>query len=59
MAKKKQNTKLQKLNTFINRDRRIEPMTENDKYLIDTIERLRTNENIKRFTRGTQRPQYI
>jgi len=59
MAKKKQNTKLQKLNTFINRDRRIEPMTENDKYLIDAIERFRTNENIQRFTRGTQRPQYI
>ena len=40
MAKNKQrNTKLQKLNTFINRDRRIEPMTENDKYLIETIER--------------------
>ena len=59
MAKKKQNTTLQKLNTFINRDRRIEPMTENDKYLIDAIERFRTNENIQRFTRGTQRPQYI
>ena len=59
MAKKKQNTKPQKLNTFINRDRRIEPMTENDKYLIDAIERFRTNENIQRFTRGTQRPQYI
>ncbi len=59
MAKKKQNTKLQKLNTFINRDRRIEPMTENDKYLIDTIERFRNHENIQRFTGRTQRPQYI
>ncbi len=59
MAKKKQNTKLQKLNTFINRDRRIEPMTENDKYLIDTIERLRINENIQRFTGRPQRSQYI
>jgi len=58
MAKKKQNTKLQKLNTFINRDRRIEPMTENDKYLIDAIERFRTNENIQRITGRGLRSQY-
>ena len=59
MPKQTTKLKLRKMNTFINRDRQIEPMTENDKYLIDTIERLRTNENIQRFTRGTQRPQYI
>jgi len=58
MAKKKQNTKLQKLNTFINRDRRIEPMTENDKYLIDAIERFRNNENIQRITGRGLRSQY-
>ena len=57
MAKKKQNTKLQKLNTFINRDRRIEPMTENDKYLIDTIERFRNHQNKQRFTGRDERPQ--
>ena len=59
MPKQTTKLKLKKMNTFINRDRTVEPMTENDKYLIDTIERLRTNENIQRFTRGTQRPQYI
>ena len=49
MAKNKQRNKLQKLNTFINRDRRIEPMTENDKYLISTIENLK-QQTIKRRT---------
>ena len=49
--------KLKKMNTFINRDRTIEPMTENDKYILETIERLK-NENISRFTRGSLRPQY-
>ena len=57
MAKKKQNTKLQKLNTFINRDRTVEPITENDKYILETIERFK-NENIPRITRGSLRPQY-
>ena len=55
----KQNTKLKlrKMNTFINRDRTVEPMTENDKYILDTIERFK-NENIPRITRGSLRPQY-
>ena len=57
MAREKSNTKLRKLN-FVNRERKIEPMTLNDKYLLETIERLK-NENIHRFTRGAQRPQYI
>ena len=57
MAREKSKAKLRKLN-FVNRERTIEPMTETDKYLLETIERLK-HENIHRFTRGTQRPQYI
>ena len=55
----KQNTKLKlrKMNTFTNRDRRVEPMTENDKYILETIERMK-HENISRITRGSLRPQY-
>ena len=49
--------KIRKMNTFINRDREIEPMSENDKYILETIERIK-NENISRFTRGSLRPQY-
>ena len=56
----KQNTKLKlkQMNNFINRDRTVEPMTENDKYILDTIERIK-NENISRFTGGGLRPQYF
>ena len=43
--------KIRKMNTFINRDREIEPMSENDKYILETIERIK-NENISRFARG-------
>ena len=57
MAREKTKLKLKKMNTFISRDRIIEPMTENDKYILETIERLK-NENISRFTRGSLRPQY-
>jgi len=55
----KQNTKLKlkQMNNFINRDRTVEPMTENDKYILDTIERIK-NENISRFTGGGLRPQH-
>jgi len=55
----KQNTKLKlkQMNNFINRDRTVEPMTENDKYILETIERIK-NENISRFTRGSLRPQH-
>ncbi len=56
MAKIKTKEKLKKLN-FINKDRRIEPMTINDKYLLKTIESIK-NENIQRITRGSVRPQY-
>jgi hypothetical protein len=49
--------KIRKMNTFINRDREIEPMSENDKYILETIERIK-NENIPRFTRGSLRPQH-
>ena len=54
----RQNTKLKlkKLN-FVNRDRRVEPMTANDKYIIETIEKIK-HENISRITRGSLRPQY-
>ena len=57
MPKQTTKLKLKKMNTFINRDRTIEPMTENDKYILETIERLK-NENISRITRGSLRPQY-
>ena len=57
MAREKSNTKLRKLN-FVNRERTIELMTLNDKYLLETIERLK-HENIHRFTRGAQRSQHI
>ena len=56
MPKQSTSTKLKKLN-FMNRDRRVEPMTENDKYILETIERLK-HENISRITRGSLRPQY-
>ena len=56
MPKQSTSLKLRKLN-FMNRDRRVEPMTENDKYILETIERLK-HENISRVTRGSLRPQY-
>ena len=56
MPKQSTSTKLKKLN-FMNRDRKVEPMTETDKYILETIERLK-NENISRVTRGSLRPQY-
>ncbi len=54
----RQNTKLKlkKLN-FVNRDRRVEPITETDKYILETIEKIK-HENISRITRGSLRPQY-
>ncbi len=56
MAREKSKAKLRKLN-FVNRERKIEPMTLNDKYLLETIERLK-HENIHRITRGGLRSQY-
>ena len=55
----KQNTKLKlrKMNTFTNRDREISLMTETDKYILDTIERIK-HENIPRLTRVSLRPQH-
>ena len=57
MPKQTTKLKLKQMNNFINRDRTVEPMTENDKYILDTIERIK-NENISRFTRGSLRPQH-
>ena len=57
MPKQTTKLKLKKMNTFINRDRTVEPMTENDKYILQTIERFK-NENFSRFTRGSLRPQH-
>jgi len=56
MAKSKTSQKLKKLN-FINRDRRIEPMTINDKYLLNTTEGTK-HENIHRITGRGLRSQY-
>ena len=47
--------RLEKMN-FLIQERRIEPMTQNDKYLLEVIEQQRSiekqNENISRFARG-------
>ncbi len=56
MPKQSTTMKLKKLN-FMNRERKVEPMTENDKYILQTIERIK-HENISRFTRGSLRPQH-
>ena len=56
MAKSKTSQKLKKLN-FINRDRRIEPMTMNDKYLLNITEGTK-HENIHRITGRGLRSQY-
>ena len=51
--------------TFQTQDRKYEPLSENDKYIIEAIGyrkqelRGRSNEDISRTTRGTLRPQYI
>ena len=57
MPKQTTKLKLRKMNTFINRDREIEPITENDKYILETIERIK-HENISPNPRGSLRPQY-
>ena len=57
MPKQTTKLKLKQMNNFINRDRTVEPITENDKYILDTIERIK-NENISRFTGGGLRPQH-
>ena len=51
--------------TFQTQDRKYEPLSENDKYIIDAIgyrkQELRgqLDEDIQRITRRTVRPQYI
>ena len=57
MPKQTTKLKLKQMNNFINRDRTVEPMTETDKYILETIERIK-NENISRFTGGGLRPQH-
>jgi len=62
MAKSK--NRIKKMN-FQTQDRKYEPLSENDKYIIEAIGyrkqelRGRSNEDISRSTRGTLRPQYI
>ena len=56
MPKQSTAIKLKKLN-FMNRERKVEPMTKNDKYILQTIERLK-HENISPNSRGSLRPQY-
>ena len=55
----KRKRRLEKMN-FLSRERRIEPMTQDDKYLLKLIEQEKSiegqNENIPRFARGTTRP---
>ena len=50
--------RLEKMN-FLIQERKIEPMTQNDKYLLEVIEQQRSiekqNENISRFARGSLR----
>ena len=51
--------------TFQTQDRKYEPLSENDKYIIEAIGyrkqelRGRSNEDISRTTGGALRPQYI
>ena len=51
--------------TFQTQDRKYEPLSENDKYIIEAIGyrkqelRGRLNEDISRITGGSVRPQYI
>ena len=51
--------------TFQTQDRKYEPLSENDKYIIEAIGyrkqelRGRLNEDISRTTGGSVRPQYI
>ena len=51
----KRKRRLEKMN-FLSKERRIEPMTQDDKYLLKLIEHERSiegqNENIPRFARG-------
>ena len=54
MPKQTTKLKLKQMNNFINRDRTVEPMTETDKYILETIK----HENISRFTGGGLRPQH-
>ena len=42
MAQKKTKSKMRKLN-FVNRDRRVELISETDKYLLSTVEKLKPN----------------
>ena len=56
MPKQSTAIKLKKLN-FMNRERKVEPMTKNDKYILETIERIK-HENISPNPRGSLRPQY-
>ena len=50
--------RLEKMN-FLTQERKIEPMTQDDKYLLKVIEQQRSiekqNENIPRFARGSLR----
>ena len=57
MPKQSTSVKLKKLN-FMNRERKVEPMTKNDKYTLETIERIK-HENISTNTGRSLRPQYI
>jgi hypothetical protein len=50
--------RLEKMN-FLTQERKIEPMTQNDKYLLKAIQKQKSiekqNENISRFERGSLR----
>ena len=49
MAQKKTKSKMRKLN-FVNRDRRVELISETDKYLLSTVEKLKPKaENKKAY----------
>ncbi len=54
--------RIKKMSTFQSQDRRIEPMSEDHKYMIALMRQQKeltgfgTNEDIPRFARGAQRP---
>ena len=59
----KTRNRIKKMQTFQSQDRKIEPISEDHKYMIALMRQQeligRKNENISRITRGSTRPPYI
>lgn len=61
----KSRNRIKKMQSFQSQDRKIEPISEEHKYMIALMRQQKeltgfgTNENIPRFARGSTRPQHI